>query len=146
MDWASPAARSWLITPPSEPTTIGGFLYLTVACLASGLVISTLRWALIDTLHHATGIRPPQLNFSHLDQKLDAFQLLVESHYRYYQFYANMFVAAAVAFGGWLSSTGGAQNSALTTLGFLAVEATLLLGSRDTLRKYYRRSEELLCD
>ena len=43
------------------------------------------RWAVFDTIHHATGIRPPTWTFEALPERLDAFQALIEIHYRYYQ-------------------------------------------------------------
>jgi hypothetical protein len=142
----SDSIRPWLITPSHESPTIGGFLYLTVASLACGLLVSTFRWAIIDALHHRTGIPAPAWTFAVLDQKLQAFQLLVESHYRYYQFYANMFVALVIAFAAWAIEQSDMGRLLLGSTIFLVVEVTLFLGSRDTIRKYYRRSEELLSD
>lgn len=141
---SSESVRSWVVTPPIAPPTIGGFLYLTLACLGSGLVVSTVRWAMIDTLHHATGIRPPEWNFAHLEQKLDAFQLLVESHYRFYQFYANTAVAGPLAYGVWRINEPYSHHVAILDIGFVIVECLLVAGSRDTLRKYYARGEALL--
>jgi hypothetical protein len=132
----------WLTTGPAVPT-VGGFLYVTLASLGAGMVISTARWVLIDTLHHWTGIRPPAWDFARLPTKLDAFQLLVESHYRHYQFHANSLVALAFDYVIWRAS-GRMPGIGFTDLAFLAVGLLLLAGSRDTLRKYYRRAEALL--
>ena len=140
----SEPVRAWLITPSTNQPTLGGFVYLTAACLACGLLISTFRWAILDTLHHRTGIREPRLKFGTLEQRLPAFQLLVESHYRYYQFYANMVLALGIAFVAWGVKQPDIHRVLVGLPMFLVVEASLFLGSRDTLRKYYRRSEELL--
>jgi len=141
----SPTIQTWLTSSQSGAPSMGGFLYVTLGSLALGLTVSAVRWMLIDTLHHATGVEPSTWEFANLDDRLQGFVTLVEFHYRYYQFYANMFVAAALAFTAYVIST----NLALcppskTILTFIALEVVLFAGSRDTLRKYYRRAERLL--
>lgn len=83
----SPTLRGWFAPAPDGPPTVGGFLYLTVASLATGMVVSAVRWAVVDTLHGRTGLRP-LLDFSRLGRNVEAFALLIEIHYRHYQFYA----------------------------------------------------------
>ena len=137
----SSTIRSWVASGSGSGPSVGGFLYLSLASLTAGLVISTIRWAVIDSIHHATGVHPPAWDFRRLQERLGAFELLVESHYRYYQFYANMLVAGAVAYMGWRLN----QSPRLTTtdVAMIALEAVLFAGSRDALRKYYRRGEQL---
>src|SRR5688500_1298085 len=89
----SETARSWLSAVPEQPPTLGGFLYPTIASVAAGVTVSAIRWAIIDTLHHWTGVRMPAWDFANYPSKLAAFDAIVQDHYRYYQFYANMFVA-----------------------------------------------------
>ena len=108
------------------------------------MTVTAIRWASVDLLHAKTGLRPPALNFARLAGNVDAFNMLIEIHYRHYQFYANMFVATAIAFAcqrsaisvgpGWLDS------------GFIALEAVFFYTSRDTLQKYYQRTRQLLSD
>jgi hypothetical protein len=81
----SPTLRSWLATAPADAPTIGGFLYLTVAALAVGMTVSAVRWAVIDALHHLTGIPYPPLDFGALGRNVEGFSLLIEIHYRHYQ-------------------------------------------------------------
>ena len=142
----SPTLRSWLAMAPADPPTIGGFLYLTVAALAVGMTVSAVRWALIDAFHHLTGIPCPPLDFGSLGRNVEAFSLLIEIHYRHYQFYANMVVALIVAYACYRVKPGGASTLGWADLGFLLLEAVFLLASRDTLRKYYSRSHQLLSD
>ena len=107
--------------------------------------MSAIRWVIVDSVHHATEVVPPTWSFGNLDDKLQGFLLLVESHYRYYQFYANMFVAAAFAAIACLAGNGGAARAfSWPGAGFLALEIVLFAGSRDTLRKYYARTRQLL--
>lgn len=140
----SPGVRSLLLVP-SPGLTVGGFLYLTLACAALGVTISTVRWAIIDPIHWITGIRTPRWNFGQLQDNLAAFNTLVEVHYRYYQFHANMLIAVAILYvlyridkGVIVAELGGLD------LAVVLLEIVLFAGSRDTLKKYYRRSEQLL--
>lgn len=141
----SATLRSWFALSPADAPTIGGFLFLTVAALAVGMTVSAVRWAVVDSLHAWTGLGPPPLDFSALGRNVEAFVLLIEIHYRHYQFYANMLVATAVAYASYRTQLGG-----LTPVGWPDVAVGLLAlvffaASRDTLRKYYGRSRQLLC-
>jgi hypothetical protein len=134
---ASPPA-GWGTATAAPGPTLSGFLSGTLAALAAGLTVSTARWLLIDALHHRTGVRPPAWDFALLARNVQAFELLVEIHYRYYKFYANMVVALAWAYatGGYAMGWRGAAYGGLAALFFL--------GSRDALRKYYDRAGRLL--
>jgi hypothetical protein len=146
VSYFSPTVESWINVhqQPGSPS-VAGFMYVTLASLAAGVTVSAVRWALIDHLHHATGIVPPVWKFAHLEGKLQGYLTLIENHYRYYQFYANMFVAAAFAYWARLFSEGPAFPRPITaTCGFLALEMILFAGSRDTLQKYYSRTQQLL--
>jgi hypothetical protein len=140
----SPTLRSWFAASPDDTPTIGGFLYLTIASLAAGMTVNAVRWALVDTLHARTGVSPPRLHFSRLADRVEAFALLIDIHYRHYQFFANELVALAVAYIGYRASLGGIWPLGWTDLAFVAVEAVFFATSRDTLRKYYTRTGQLL--
>src|SRR5205085_10439214 len=90
--------RTWIAAPPADPPTVGGFLFVTVASIGVGLTVSTLRWLLIDTLHHRTGLRPPAWDFSLLGDRVAAFEVIVDNYYRFYQFYSGMVISLAVVF------------------------------------------------
>ena len=116
-------------------------MYVTVASVGAGQVVSTVRWLLIDRIHHATGIRRPNWNFGRLSETVDAFDRLIEDHYRYYQFHANGLIAVtSAALLNWCAL--GFQWTALLMV--IAIDVVLFAGSRDTIRKYYRRVEEVL--
>ena len=68
----------------------------------------------------------------------------MENHYRYYQFYSNMFVSTAVVCVAEVGLSGNLCQIGWPALGFLFLELVFLAGSRDTLRKYYARAERLL--
>ena len=136
--------RSWFAFTAVDAPTISGFLYLTVASLAVGMTVTAIRWASVDVLHAKTGLRPPALNFARLAGNVDAFNLLIEIHYRHYQFYANMFVATAIAFACQRSAIGTGFGLGWLDAGFVALEAVFFYTSRDTLQKYYQRTRQLL--
>ena len=141
----SPTVASWIVASQEGSPTVAGFMYVTLASLAAGVTVSAVRWAVIDQLHHATGVKPPAWTFAHLEGKLQGYVTLVENHYKFYQFYANMVVA--LVFSGaanLLSSPSSPPLRPGTAVAFLALEAVLLAGSRDALRKYYSRTQQLL--
>ena len=145
VSYFSPAVASWITVPQQDAPTVAGFMYVTLASLAVGVTVSAVRWAIIDHLHHATGIVPPVWKFAYLEGKLQGYLTLVENHYRYYQFYSNMFIATAFTFCARLVSEGPTiTNRLATTCGFLTLEVIFFAGSRDTLQKYYNRTQQLL--
>lgn len=136
--------NSWFATTPADVPTIGGFLYLTVSSIAAGMTVSALRWAIIDTIHRCTGLPAPSLEFSRLGANVTAFGLLIEIHYRHYQFYSNMFVATAITYACYRVDVGSIWPLSHIDIGFVIVEIVFFATSRDTLGKYYARSEQLL--
>ena len=118
--------------------TVGGFLNETLLALAVGMTVSTLRWVVVDTAHHFTGINRPLWDDSKLQANLQAFDALVENHYRYYQFYSNMFVGLLVIY-----AARPPQSVALNIL-FVVLLIVFFAASRDALTKYYRRAVLLL--
>lgn len=140
----SPPLQALFASSSATAPTIGGFLYLTVAAIAAGMIVSAIRWAVIDTLHAWTGLPPPSLNFARLGDNVEAFQLLIEIHYRHYQCYANLEIATLVAYIGHRVAHGGLQPLGLLDAGFVTLEFVLFIAGRDTLKKYYARSHQLL--
>ena len=141
----SETIRTWLAVAPQSAPTVGDLLYATLASVACGMTVSALRWAIIDTLHHRTGIPPPAWDFSRLPERLAAYQTLVEQHYNFFQFYANTLVALTLTyFARRLSTATPANPWGWGDAAFGVVCVVLFLGSRDALRKYYRRAGELL--
>jgi len=145
LSYHSETVSTWLGSVPPNAPTVGGFLYLTLASVAAGLTASTIRWAVIDTLHHWTGIRQPDWDFRCLQENAAAFDTLGENHYRYYQFYGNMAVALAFSYAAlWFASGTLAPPFGSGSPGVLFIEVLFLAGSRDTLAKYYSRVSRFL--
>jgi hypothetical protein len=141
----SETVRSWFGAAPTGAPTVGGFLFLTLGSVAAGMVVSTIRWMLLDGLHHHTGIQEGHWDFSALEANYKAFEGAVENHYRYYQFYGNMLVAVLVTaytqWPTWLAFFGDGSHA---TVAVLVLVGLFFVASRDTLAKYYVRSAELL--
>lgn len=137
--------HSWFTGSPEQSPSVGGFLYVTLGAVATGLFVSTIRWLVIDRIHRRTGIVEPQWDFAALNRNLPTFEILVASHYRFYQAYANMVVAVVLAFVAATITTAEIRAHLFGYMaGLIVVETVLWLGSRDTLRKYYRRAEVLM--
>jgi hypothetical protein len=97
VSYVSEPVRLWFGASQENAPSVGGFLYVTLASVVAGLTASTVRWIVIDTLHHVTGIARPALDYSRLRDNVAALDMLTEFYYRYYQFYANMVVALLFA-------------------------------------------------
>ncbi len=81
--------------------------------------------ALIDTLHSLTGLPLPRLDFSRLGKNVEAFGLLIEIHYKHFQYYSNMVVASAIAYTCYRVKLGG-----MLPLGWLDLLHHVLHGLR----------------
>ena len=140
----SPQVQAWLAPEPQIPARIEAIVFLALASIAAGLTVSGVRWLIIDTIHHATGLRAPRWDDTRLQSNLDAFDTIVEAHYRHYQFYSNGATALAVAY--FVHRFGTSTHVAVDRIDplFLAVELLFLVVSRDTLAKYYARTSRLL--
>lgn len=139
----SDTVKLWLTSADGTQPTVAGFLYVTLASLAAGLTLGAVRSMTIDPLHHWTGVEAPNLDFSGFQGKFWAFNQLVESHYRYYQFYAHMSLAIPGLLGARILANGASSDWAYSAP-CLALEVVLLAVSRGTLKTYYARVSHLL--
>ncbi|MGE3109320.1 MAG: hypothetical protein AB7G11_04830 [Phycisphaerales bacterium] len=126
----------WLMEPSAA-----GMLFVLISSVAAGMTASAVRWAVVDTILHASGVRRPNLDFSQLPGRLEAFDRLNEFHYQYYQFYANTLVAGVASYTA-LRSTGA--GSAWLDVAVVLLAGVFAAGARDALRKFYSRSALLL--
>ena len=141
----SETLRFWLAGAQAGGLTVGGFLYVTLASVAAGITASTVRWAVIDKIHHWAGLREPLWNFSRLQENVSAYNVLREMHLRYYYFYSNMQISLAFVYLARRTSLGFfSAPLGWADLGFVLLAVILFAGSRDTLRKYYERVSQLL--
>lgn len=145
LSYVSEPVRLWLQGVGSGGPSVGSALYVVLASVGCGMTASVFRWAIIDTLHHRTGLEKPVLDESKLPERLEAFDYIVEHHYRHYQFYGNTAISILVAYSAWRTSGAAAGHSVgMVEVSLAMVIFVFLLGSRDALGKYYARSVLLL--
>ena len=139
-----PSIGVWLMAAAGSGPTVGSFLFVLLGSIAAGLTASAVRWAVVDSIHRWTGVGPPRWRLCDLQENLDAYQVLVEYHYRHYQFYANTLVSGAFAMAARTLSSDVRAGSPWMIIGWAALAAVFFAASRDTLRKYHTRVTELL--
>jgi hypothetical protein len=126
----------------NDQPSIGSFLYTLPASIGCGIILSAIRWMLVDSAVYWTGVRKPNLNFRSMDTKLQAFGLLVEHNYRFYQFYSNSLVAILLLVGMRFRIDGRPSPETLFWLSLLCV--VLAAASRDCLARFYQRARLVL--
>lgn len=89
ISYFSVTVDAWLTGSGVDGPTIGGFLYVTLASVAAGMTVSAVRFHVIDRIHHWTGIQQPVWDFAKLKDSVSAYDVLIEIHYKHYQFHAN---------------------------------------------------------
>lgn len=139
-----PTVAEWLRPVNIGDGWLGPPVYAVLAAMAMGMIVSCVRWLLVDHVHQWTGLVRPELDHGRLESRLEAFSFWVENHYRYYQFYANTIIAVLWAY---LINRILGTSPLLgigTDLGVLTLCAILFAGSRDALRKYYVGIDRLL--
>lgn len=136
LSWVSDGVLHWFQGSPAAGPSVGGALFVLLASVACGMTVNALRWASIDQLHHLTGLSHPEWDDSRLQEHLDAFDYLVQNHFRYYQFYAASIVSVLLAYACWRHS-GGTDHSGGAEFAVSVLVGVFLAASRDSLRKYY---------
>lgn len=134
----SSSAAGWTTIFSTSTPSFVDLLIVVLQATTMGLVISTVRWLIVDTLHHRTGIVAPAWNVAKLGHGIAALELLIQIHYRYYKFYANTAVALS-----WSLAVGGWALGVWAIVGHVALMGLFLVASRDALRKYYERTSAL---
>ncbi len=107
------------------------------------MIVSAIRWMLLDLLHAATGLKRPNWNFGKLQSNLQAYKMLEENHYRFYQFYGNSLVSVFYSYTVFRFNYGILGVEVLDAL-LIALVIVLFIASRDSLKKYYERVDQLL--
>lgn len=118
-----------------------GFLNSTVAATATGMAVSAIRFVLIDSIHERSGLKRPKWNGVALQNNLAAVQTVVDQHYRYYQFHANMIVAVVLAYAAHLYHTRYLLGLLLVLVS--ALTTVFWIASRDNLKKYYENLDAI---
>jgi hypothetical protein len=139
-----PFVGEWLEPVNSGAFGIGPTIYALMAATAVGMILSCLRWLVVDHVLEWSGVRAPTIDFQQLGNHLEAFDYLSDNHYRYYQFYANTLVAILVAYPIDRLLRRSSLLGTPTDIGIFFLSVVLLLGSRDALSKYRSRASQLV--
>src|SRR6267142_901717 len=138
-----PVVRVWFGTAADKDTTVGGFFFVVLASLAVGLVVSGIRWMLVDWW------MPQRPSFDYRkrsDEKVEAALADIRAqHYAYFQFYSNMACALVVAFVGWQTSNRPPWMTFVEAfVGVAALCVIMLVVARDCLNKYDEKTTGVL--
>lgn len=114
-----------------------GFFNTTIGAITAGMVVSAIRFALIDTIHHLTGLKRPYLTGRELEDNLGAIHTAIDQYYRYYQFHSNAIIACLIAYGAHLYKTLAFTGLLEVILLFLVI--VFWIAARDNLRHYYTK-------
>lgn len=150
LSFTSPVVANWLTTYSAEhAVAVGGFLYSTLASLALGLLISAVRWLIVDQVLQWLGIHGKGLNYGKLNDKdvLAAYQAIVANHYRYYQYYSNSLIAVGGAFAVYVYDQIALKHEAVRWYVyaiFVLLLIVLFSASYDTLKNMYAKMKPLL--
>lgn len=112
--------------------------------LAVGVVVNAFSWAFLRPLFALTGVRrPPGLDYGRLQKDdIAIYETIVESNFRYHQFYSNILVAVLLLGPAWLLEP--LPEHLLRNGSFLAVAGVLFFAARDSLSRAYVRMDALL--
>ena len=131
----------------SDDLSAGAFLFVTVAALSVGMILSAVRWFFVDHfLYWLTCLPRPTHTFAKLKDPgvLEAFKGLNDNHYRYYQYYANTLTAMIV--GLICLELYGSSKPMPKSIWFVGAGLilVLLIAARDALSKFNARAAQLL--
>lgn len=112
---------------------------LILLALAVGITINATSWALLRPLIGLSGVkRPARLDYTKIKpEQIPLYNLIVESNFRYHQFYGNVLVAIIMLAPVWLASP--LATNVLRNLSFFFVVVILFLAARDSLQRAYKR-------
>lgn len=139
-----PEVGEWLQPVSWGDWGIGPTIYALLAATGVGMIVSCFRWAIVDQVMPWVGVPRANYDFRQLEARVNALDYLAKNHYIYYQNHANMLVASIWAY----LVHRIFQTSPLlgfgTDLAMLVMSAVLFAGARDALRRYRKRSQQLL--
>lgn len=139
-----PVVATWLRPTTYAEASLGPPIYAVIAATTIGMLASCFRWLLIDHIHERTGVVPPIWDDTQLEERIVAFNYLVESHYRYYQFVGNTLIAVLAAYGLNRFMDTSPLLGVGTDVAVVFLSAALFAASRDALSKYYTRTGRLV--
>ncbi len=138
-----PVAAAWMAAASDQEQSVGLFLFVLLASVSFGLVVSGLRWIIIDTVIHwpALGrfaVQRLSLDWSRVDGGcLPVLLTIRDNFYRYYQFYANTLTALLL----WIPARAFAPGPTVDWPYWVVLTLTgvaLLLSARNAMSNYVK--------
>ncbi|HEV3457044.1 MAG TPA: hypothetical protein VHG32_10825 [Thermoanaerobaculia bacterium] len=79
----------------SGQALLGPGLFLLIAAVVAGLIVSAARMVVFEPILYRTGVGRPNVNYKALasPETLSVYIQVVDNVYRFYQFYGNIFLA-----------------------------------------------------
>jgi hypothetical protein len=123
----------------SATQPVGIFLFVVLASLSLGILVSGVRSLVLDWVYSLTGLHRPEMDYLALKDagKKAVFDGLNENFYRYYQFYANSLVAVSISGASHFSPHDIGWGSWPTIALFTTLVVVLFFSARVSLKRYY---------
>lgn len=142
LSYHMPAAGAWMDAASKADQGVGVFLFVLLASLAMGLIVSGVRALTVDNLLFCQGlpqklrVQKPAIKWGELNgEKLTILVTVRNAFYRHYQFYSNTLVALVF----WTACRATADRPSLACWQWVAIGAgigALLFSARDSLSRY----------
>jgi hypothetical protein len=150
LGYHSPLVKGWLSAAvDKEQSLVGASLFMFLASLAIGLVVSGVRALSIDRLLRCKWLGKYAVEQLSLDwaklhhDDLPVLLTIRDNSYRYYQFYSNALVALVFAtVARWYAQVPSLKFS--VRAGIATVLLVLLLSARDSLKSYITYVKQLM--
>lgn len=126
-------------TAPEGPAVV----LIVILSIGAGIFVNAFTWAIIRPIIELTSISRPKLDYSKVgNEKLEAFKIIVDQNFRYYQAYANIFSALVIL----MCSYVALQKSVDLKYGIagLVILLILFVAARDSLKRTYINMANLL--
>jgi hypothetical protein len=156
VSYFSDMVNIWLTNCGTASLEIGSIVFTILASLCLGIIISGLRYIIVDKLLFC-GINKKclDLDFSEIGGKREDIMFIVENHYRYHLFYGNTLIALI---GSYLSrgiyflvdkkylwqTRDGFIKEIFILIIFLGLTTVLFFSSKDSFGKYADRATKIL--
>lgn len=116
---------------------------LLLIALAIGIIINAFAWLLVRPLIHLTlEVKPKAIDEMDLkNEDLPIYEHIMESQFRYHQFYSNMLVAVLLLIRLWLATP--LQEHVLRDVSFPLVVIVLFCAAQKSLEGAYKRMSRL---
>lgn len=116
---------------------------IMLLAIGAGMMVNAVTWAVVRPVIEFTSMARPELDYASLTASdMQAFQVINDENYRYYQSYSNLFTSGIMLIASYtLSSESFNYTLVLVGLVFLVI---LFIASRDSLKRAYNGMESLV--